>query len=240
MKIMVMHKSSVDTEAEKIPSQALIDGVGALVQGAIKEGRLIDGAGLLSSRRRVRVTLAGGERKVEQGPYRGQRELVSRIAALTVKSMPEAIEWGTRLAKATGDVELEIGPITEAWDLGLVPKPEGEVPLRVLALFKSTSATESGATPSPQQSAALSAVVDEATQAGVLVSTHNLRPSATASRITGARGARSVIDGPFSETKELIAGFMLMTFESKAQAVEFALHYADVVGTPEVDLREVE
>ena len=45
--------------------------------------------------------------------------------------------------------------------------------------------------------------------------------------------------GPFTESKELIAGFMLLTFADKAEAVSFALRYADVVGTPEVDVREV-
>lgn len=235
MKFMVMHKSSAQTEAEELPSSALIANVGALVQGAIQSGTLIDAAGLRASTMRARISFASGERTVERGPFTGKNELLASYAMLTVKTMPEAIEWATRLGKAAGNVDVEVGPVTEPWDLGVVPKPEGELPLRVLALLKADAAAESGAAPSH----ALEQVLEEARTAAVLVSAQTLLPSAKGARIKGAVGARSVVDGPFAESKELIAGFMLLHFPSKAEAVSFALRYADVVGTPEVDVREV-
>jgi hypothetical protein len=235
MKFMVMHKSSAQSEAEEMPSQELIANVGALVQGAIQSGTLIDAAGLRASSRRARITFASGERFVETGPFTGKNELLAGFATLTVKNMPEAIEWATRLGKAAGNVDVEVGPITEAWDLGMVPKPEGEVPLRVLALLKADAAAESGAAPT----AALQKVLAAATKASVLVSAQTLLPSAKGTRIKGAVGARSVVDGPFAESKELVAGFMLLEFPSKLDAVTWAVRYADVVGTPEVDVREV-
>lgn len=235
MKFMVMHKSSAQTEAEEMPSKELIANVGALVQGAIQSGTLIDAAGLRASEKRARVSFVRGERTVEKGPFTGKNELLAGYAMLTVKTMPEAIEWATRLGKAAGDVDVEVGPVTEPWDLGVVPKPEGEVPLRVLALLKADAAAESGAA----SSRALNEVLDEARKSQVLVSAQTLLPSIKGARIKGAVGARSVVDGPFAESKELIAGFMLLQFASKADAVSFALRYADVVGTPEVDVREV-
>lgn len=235
MKFMVMHKSSAQTEAEEMPGKELIANVGALVQGAIQSGSLIDAAGLRASSKRARISFASGERTVESGPFSGKNELLASYAMLTVKSMPEAIEWATRLGKAAGNVDVEVGPVTEPWDLGVVAKPEGEVPLRVLALLKADAAAESGAA----ETDALRAVLDEARKSQVLVSAQTLLPSARGARIKGAVGARSVVDGPFTESKELIAGFMLLTFADKAEAVSFALRYADVVGTPEVDVREV-
>jgi len=239
MKFMVMHKSSAEMEAEQMPSPELIANVGALVQGAVQDGTLIDGAGLRASARRARVSFQAGERTVESGPYTGKNELLSSFAVLTVKTLPEAVEWASRFARLAGDVDVEVGPITEAWDLGMAPKPEGEVPLRVLALFKASQASESGAAPSAQQAAELKQLIAEASEAGVLISTQTLLPSAKGARINGPVGARTVVDGPFAESKELIAGYMLLTFPAKADAVRWARRYADVVGTPEVDVREV-
>ncbi|MET0287003.1 MAG: YciI family protein [Polyangiales bacterium] len=228
MKFMVMHKADAVSESEPKPTQELLANVGNLVRGAIESGRMLDGAGLRSSARRARVSASGD---VQRGPYAGQNELVSDVAHLKVKDMDAAISWATRLAKAA-DAEVEVGMITEPWDLGVAPRPEGELPLQVLALVKARPGQE----PAEHD---LTAFLGEAKAAQVLVGSHALKASAHAARITGAKGARTVQDGPFSEAKELIGGFIVMTFDSKAEAVSFALHYADVVGTPEVDVREV-
>jgi hypothetical protein len=228
MKFMVMHKADAVSEAEPKPTQELLANVGNLVRGAMESGRLLDANGLRSSARRARVSQAG---EVERGPYSGKSELVANMAHLKVKDMDAAIDWARRYAKAAG-AEVEVGMITEPWDLGVAPKPEGELPLQVLALAKDTPGREG-------QPHDLAPFYAEAKAAGVLVGSHALKPSAHGARISGAKGSRQVYDGPFSEAKELIGGFMLMTFESKAEAVEFALRYADVVGAVEVDVREV-
>lgn len=54
---------------------------------------------------------------------RGEHELVTRYAMLKVKSLDEGIEWATRYAGAVGAPEIEVGPVTEAWDIGVAPKP---------------------------------------------------------------------------------------------------------------------
>jgi hypothetical protein len=228
MKFMVMHKADAVSESEPKPTQELIANVGNLVRGAIESGRLLDANGLRSSARRARVSPAGA---VQRGPYAGQDELVSDVAHLKVKDMDAAVSWATRYAKAA-DAEVEVGMITEPWDLGVAPKPDGVVPLQVLALVKARPGDE----PTRRD---LAAFYQEAKAAQVLVGAHALKPSAHGARIRGAQGARTVHDGPFSEAKELIGGFMLMTFDSKADAVAFALRYVDVVGAPEVDVREV-
>ncbi|HEY6878018.1 MAG TPA: YciI family protein [Polyangiales bacterium] len=231
MKFMVMHKADAHSESEPKPTQELIDNVGKLLQDAMANGTFVDGAGLRASRHRARVTAEGG---VQQGPYTGANELVSEVAHFKVDSMSEALAWGAKFAKAAGASEVEVGRVTEPWDLGVVPPPEGHVPVQTLALAKATPQSEAGAV-RPE----LAAFLDEARAAGVLVGAHSLFPSAQATRLQGPKGARQVVDGPFSESKELVGGFLILHFESQARAVEFARRYADVVGTPEVDVREV-
>lgn len=236
MKFMVMHKADALSETEPKPTSELLANVGNLVKGAIDSGALIDAAGLRSSARRARVKLGGGDRTVQRGPYRGENELVASMALLKVKTMEQAVEWGARLADAAGAPEVEVGMVTEPWDLGVAPKPDGDVPLRVLALLKAGDESERGKAPTAEQ---LERAIAEAKAADVLVSTHALRESERGARIRGAKGARHVVDGPFAESKELIGGFMIMTFASKEEAVQFGVRYADVVGAEEVDIREV-
>jgi hypothetical protein len=235
MKFMVMHKADAKSEAEVPPTQELIANVGKLLKGAMEGGMFIDAAGLRRSALRVRVSLADGERSVKQGPYQGEHELISECVMLKVDDMSDAIDWGTRLAKAAGREQLEVGTVTEPWDLGVAPKPEGKLPLHALALLKSDARSESGEAPG----SALQQVVAEATTAGVLMAKHELLASAHGARLKGPKGARQVFDGPFTESKELVGGFMILEFPSKADAVAWASEYADVVGASEVDVREV-
>jgi hypothetical protein len=240
MKFMVMHKVDQKSEAGLRPSPELIAAVGKLIGDAQKEGRFVDGAGLRPSATRVRVTYKDGKRKITKGPYPGENELIAGYALLKVKNMDEALEWAGTFAKLMGDVEMEIGPVTEPWDLGVMPKPEGEVPLRVLSMHKATPESESGKMPSPEFMAEMGKLVQEMIDAGVLVSANGLAPSSRGARLRrNPAGGYTVTDGPFAESKELISGFAILEFASKAEAIEFAKKYGDVVGPEEIDVREV-
>jgi PhnB protein len=76
--------------------------------------------------------------------------------------------------------------------------------------------------------------------AGVLLANIGLQPSKQGKRYTFKGGRPSVMDGPFAESKELIAGYVIIRAQSLEEASEWALRYGDVVSTPEVDLRVVE
>jgi hypothetical protein len=94
--------------------------------------------------------------------------------------------------------------------------------------------------PSPELIGRMSVFMREAAQAGVLLTAEGLRPSSTgAARITVSDGKRTVIDGPFTETKELIAGFTIVQVPSKEEAVEWGWRFADIFGDIEVDVRQV-
>jgi hypothetical protein len=236
---MIMHKVDDEMEAGAIPSKELIAEMGQLIGEMKKSGALLAGDGLRPSATRVRLTFSGGERTVTRGPFKGSNELVAGFAAIKAKSMDEAIEWATRYAAALGDVELEVGPVTEPWDLGLGKRPEGEFPTRFLVLRKADKHTEAGLALSPKRRAAVGELLEEMTRAGVLLAVEGLAPSAKGARLKFAGGRRTVLDGPFTESKELIAGFVMIQVGSKDEAIEWAGRYAAILGTVELDVLQV-
>src|SRR5207253_930670 len=115
------------------------------------------------SSQRLRLVFSKGKRTITKGPLRGHNELPAGFVLLKVKSQEEAIEWASRFAAVVGDVEIELGPVTEPWDLGMMPKPEGEVPLRFLALPKANKIYEAGEAPPPELMQAMGAMISEMT-----------------------------------------------------------------------------
>jgi len=75
---------------------------------------------------------------------------------------------------------------------------------------------------------------EEMHKAGVLVASEGLQPGATGAHVSISGGKRTVVDGPFAETKELIAGFWMIDVKSKEEAIEWALRCPIVPGKDEV------
>ena len=117
--------------------------------------------------------------------------------------------------------------MVEAWDMG-APRPEGEVPLRCLVLHKATADTEAGKPWSKQVQADLSALLAEMRQRDVLLFREVLLPSATGARLQYRDGVRTVIDGPFAESKELFGGFIMLQLRSLDEGMEWANRFAQV------------
>jgi hypothetical protein len=248
MKIISMHKVDAAMEAGKLPSPELIQGMGQLMGEMRRASAFVDGDGLRQSHTRARVRVKGagpGPRQgttVERGPYAGGNELVERLTRIRVKDMEEGIAWAARQAEATG-AEVEVGPITEGWDLGLMAKP-AQAPLRCLLLQKGDPASESDRSSSSSSSratAALGGVTADMERAGVLLTPPTrLRPSREGKRISVAGGKPVFRDGPFAESKELIAGFVLLDVPGMPDAVEWALRFAKVIGDVEIELRPLD
>jgi hypothetical protein len=237
MRFMVMHKNDKHTEAGLRPSPELIAQMGAYIGEHAAKGQLVDGAGLGASSTRTRLTFASGQGTVKHGPYAGVHELVSAILLLKVQSRDEAIAWAERYGKVLGDGELELGPLNEPWDLGLMPKPD-DAPLRVLLLHKADKASESGEGLSPRQKADLTKLKNEMSKAGVLESSTGLQPSSTSKRLHFTDHKLRIVDGPFSESKELIGGFAVLDLPSMEVAIQEVIRYAEILGgTLEVDIR---
>ena len=92
---------------------------------------------------------------------------------------------------------------------------------------------------SPEQWAEMSTFMEEATKAGVLLATGGVGPIDDMTKLVRADGKITVIDGPFTEAKELIGGWALLECRDKAEAIEWSKRFLDLAGDGETRLREV-
>jgi hypothetical protein len=108
-----------------------------------------------------------------------------------------------------------------------------------MMIIKADQNSESGAMPEEKVLAEMGKYNDELVKAGVLLAAEGLHPSSRGARIHYQGGKTAVTDGPFAETKELIAGFWIIQVKSKEEAVEWArrIPFGDAAG--DVELRQV-
>jgi len=239
MRFMIMHKNDPQTEAGQPPPMELVHKMGAFIGEYAQSGRFLDGAGLSGSKTRSRLTFRGGNCTVKHGPYAGERELPAATLLLKVRTREEALGWAERYGKALGDGELELGKVNEPWDIGLMPMP-ANAPLQFLLIDKADAATEGGGR-SAKQRADLARLKAEMTEAGVLVRTIALKPSAQAKRLVFTKNDLRVVDGPFAESKELLGGFAVMELADFDEAIAMCRRYAEILGgTLEIDMRVVD
>jgi hypothetical protein len=234
---MVMHKINAEIRAGGPPRPGLVDSMGKLIGEAIADGKFLDGDGLREPASRVRLQYSGGICKVIQGSTTGENELVSSF--VKVNAMDDAVAWAKRFAETVGAAEVEVGPVTEAWDIGVAPKPETPVPLRVLVLQKADAASEAGKPVSPEHKQKLSALIEEMKSAGVFLAAERLGPSSKGTRLQRFAGKNRWTDGPFAESKELVSGYSILKLESKQEAIAWTERYAEILGDIEVDVREL-
>ena len=94
--------------------------------------------------------------------------------------------------------------------------------MRFMMIVKANEDSEAGVMPSEELIAAMTKYNEELVKAGVLLDLSGLQPSSKGARIKFSGGKRTVIDGPFAETKELIAGYWLIQVKSREEAIEWA------------------
>ena len=110
--------------------------------------------------------------------------------------------------------------------------------MRFMVLVKASEESEAGVMPSEEGLAAMGRYNEELAKAGVLLAGEGLHPSSKGARVRFSGNERTVTDGPFAETKELIAGFWLIQAESRDEALEWVKR-APFDGGAEVELRQV-
>jgi len=111
--------------------------------------------------------------------------------------------------------------------------------MRFMVLVKATKASEAGVLPTTKQLAAMGKFNEELVKAGVMLAADGLQASSKGARVRfSAGGKRTVIDGPFSETKELIAGYWVWNVKSKQEAIEW-LKRAPFEDGDEVEIRQI-
>jgi len=110
--------------------------------------------------------------------------------------------------------------------------------MRFMILVKADKNSEAGVLPSKELLAAMGKFNEEMAQAGVLLAAEGLHATSKGARIKFSGAKRIVTDGPFAETKELLAGFWLIQVKSKAEAIEWASRVPFTDGE-EIELRQV-
>jgi len=113
--------------------------------------------------------------------------------------------------------------------------------MRFMVVVKATKNSEAGMLPTKDLLAAMGRFNDELVKAGVMLAGEGLHPSAKGKRVKFAAGKRTVVDGPFAETKELIAGFWLWQCKSMDEAVEWVKRCPDPMPgeESEIEIRQV-
>ena len=114
--------------------------------------------------------------------------------------------------------------------------------MKVLVFVKANKDTEAGVMPEEKLMADMAAYHEELARAGVLLDANGLQPTSKGARIRYSGGKRSVIDGPFAETKELIAGYTLIQVKSRDEAMEWARRFPAPFGEGqdgEIEIRQL-
>jgi hypothetical protein len=132
------------------------------------------------------------------------------------------------------------GAPSKAWTKASPTK--GDTTMRFMVIVKANKDSEAGVMPSEELLAAMGKFNEELVKAGVMLAGEGLQPSSKGTRVKFSGAKRTVTDGPFAETKELIAGFWLWQCKSKQEAIEWVKRCPAPMGPgqdSEIEIRQV-
>ena len=236
MRYMIIRKSAENTEAGAKPTPELLTAMVGFHEDLAKAGIFKEGDGLKPSSVSTRVRVKGKKFEVVDGPFAETKELVAGYSVVEVPSKRDAITIMRRWPEEDGDVELELRLLYGAEDFpadpaaGEPPPPPVRKPgtTRYALLLKSDARAEAGAPPNPEAMKAMDGLLGEVVASGALLGGEGLKRSALGSKLRRTRGNVTVVDGPFTETKEIIAGFTLLQCASKQEAIDFARRWLQI------------
>ena len=245
MRFMMLVKANKESEAGVLPDEKILSEMGRYNEELEKAGALLAAEGLHASAKGVRVHYVNGKFRVVDGPFIESKELIAGFWLIQAKSRDEAIAWAKRVPFEEGEVEVR--PLFELEDFPVDPaeQPEGwrdkeqqlkDAPTparrpgttRYLGMVMADEATEAGVLPDENLLAAMGAFFEEGVKSGVILGGEGLQPSSKGFRVRYSGKNRTVIDGPFTESKELIAGYALLQFASKDEAIEWTKRFLQV------------
>jgi hypothetical protein len=244
LRFMMLVKASKDSEMGVLPDEKMLSQMANFTEELVKAGALLAAERLQPSSEGVRVRYSNGTFSVIDGPFAETKDLIAGFCMIQAKSRDEAIEWAKRVPFQEGEVEVR--PLFELLDFPVDPteKPDGwreneqklrDAPparkpgtIRYLGMVKADKDTEAGVLPDEKSLSAMGAFMEEGVKSGVFLSGDGLQPSSKGARVRFSGSKRMVIDGPFAETKELIAGYAILQFTSKAEAIEWTKRFVQV------------
>ena len=244
MRFIMMVKASKDSEAGVLPDEKILSEMGRYNEALVKAGALLAADGLQASSKGARVRYAEGKVKVTDGPFAAAKELIAGYWLIQAQSKEEAVEWAKRVPFQEGEVEIR--PLFELTDFPVdpaeepggwrgseeqfraAPPPRRPGTIRFMGLLKADKVTEAGTLPDEKLLAAMGAFFEEGVKSGVILSGEGLKPTSEGVRVRYSGSKRAVIDGPFAESKELIAGYAIIQVKSRDEAIEWTKRFVTV------------
>jgi hypothetical protein len=243
MQFMVIRRSDKATEEGRMPAPQVFEDMGAFHEELAAAGRVGLAQGLRPSKHAVRLKLWPGGESITDGPFTETKELIAGFTVFEADSKEQAIElvkrWPMSDADATGEAVLELRQTGCPGGCAQVLPADGGADRHYLILLRSDEGTEADRIPPQHMLDTLNAFNAEQAAAGRLLAGDGLMSSSLGARVRLAGGKASVIDGPFAEAKELIAGFWMIRAGSMADAIAWARTLPYPTGPEvEVEIRE--
>jgi hypothetical protein len=242
---MLVVKATPEFEAGTFHDEAFEAESANYLSELASAGALVACDRLQPSSQGKRVHYKAGKFTVTDGPFAETKELVAGYCLIRAASLEEAVAWAKRMPFQAGDVDVR--PLFELTDFPVDPaeqpdgwrEKEGEMQAaapparkpgttRYLGMLKADRDTEAGVMPDERTLAAMGAFIEEGTKSSVFLSGDGLQPSSQAARVRFCGGHRMVTDGPFAETKELVAGYAILQFATTAEALEWTKRFVQV------------
>lgn len=254
MRYMMMIKSDEWAEADQLPSPELIAAMEKYNAELIDAGAFVTAEGLKSSRHGARLVLHNGKRVRTDGPFAEAKEVIAGYWIIDVASKAEALDWAMRIPfeadteanriGEVGEVEvrrvfgLEDFPVNEnesgwreqeaEWQEQPTISPVDPTKKRFFCIANGDESTEAGEMPSEELLAAMGAYMGEQAAKGIALGGEGLAPTSEGFKVRFQNGARTVTDGPFLETKEIVAGFGIIQAASLEEAIELGWEFLEV------------
>ncbi len=222
MRFVILHQAGTSSEAGPVPP--LSRGIALLEHAPLKA----DATGT-----RIHFTDAGPTAEPCVGPRR-----IAGLSIVEGESRQAAAEW-LRDASGPAQAGFEIRETGCAGGLAGVDPSAAATRPRFLILVKADADTEAEAPSDPAKLAAMARRNDEGVRDGLLLAADGLRSTARGTRVRVGGGKTSVMDGPFAEAKELVAGFWLIQADSMDEAIDWVRHYPFAQARPEVEIHPV-
>jgi hypothetical protein len=253
--LLLTGKRTAETAA---PAPELMAAMEAFNQSLRDAGAWVDAQGLAPTSEGFRTENTDGAITVVEGPFTERDEVLYGYWVITAASLEKAVGWANKVpfeADPTADGgQVEVRPFFELDDFPQQENESGwredeeamraqqppavdENKLRYFMAFDATADSEAGVMPSEEQLAEMGGFIQELHEAGIFIAGDGLQPSSKGARVRYEGGRRTVTDGPFAETKEMVAGYSVVQVDSREQAVEIAVRGAKINGRSGGDVR---
>ncbi|GAB3383340.1 YciI family protein [Lysobacter fragariae] len=240
LRYMIMRKADAGSEAGP-PSAEQLQAINRYRDEMRRAGVLRVDADLRPSSQGVRVHFGDGAQRIVNGPFDGD-QLLASFGMIEVASRQEAIEWIKRwpVQDANGEALVEL---RESGCPGGVQEVQAPTEMRDFAkiryavLLKSDAAMEADRIAEQPRLDAMTHRNQQGMASGELLGGEGLQSSAKGMRVKFSRGRPAVIDGPFTEIKELVAGYWVIQARDIAQAIEWVTGYPYPMDDAVVEIR---